>query len=65
MAELLESTARDGASERYLRSLRSVLTMFAKAFPAYTPTDFSASTIDDWLRSLKVGRSLATRTGGC
>jgi integrase/recombinase XerD len=51
-AELLETRAKDGASERYLSALRSKLGIFAKAFPKHNITEFSPAALDDWLRSL-------------
>ncbi len=54
VSELLKEKERDGASRRYLISLRSTLFMFAGAFPAYKPSDFSVAAVDGYLRSLKV-----------
>lgn len=52
VGELIENKTRDGASARYIKDLRTRLTIFAKAFPETRISDLSTSTIDDWLREL-------------
>ena len=50
--ELLRAKVADGASDRYLKDLRTRLNIFRSAFPQALVSDFSTATIDDWLRSL-------------
>lgn len=49
---LLKSKAADGASERYLKDLRTRLNIFAACFPEEMVTSFTTARIDDWLRGL-------------
>ncbi len=42
----------DGASERYLKNLRTRLNIFAACFPDEMATAFTTARIDDWLRGL-------------
>lgn len=60
--ELLASKAQDGASRRYLQSLGSTLRMFAAAFSAYKPSDFTSAVVDEWLRGLKVAPTTRNQT---
>lgn len=52
VAQLLKSKAADGASERYLKDLRTRLNIFAGSFPNELVTAFTTARIDDWLRGL-------------
>lgn len=52
VAELLTNKEKDGASDRYLKDLRTRLGQFQKSFPATKLADFSTARIDDWLRDL-------------
>ncbi len=57
--ELSEEIARtkraDGAKERYLSDISSRLGQFADAFNGTSVATITATAIDEWLRSLKVG----------
>ncbi len=50
--ELLALKKKDGASDRYLKDLRTRLAIFAIAHPGKSIAEFSGPQIDDWLRSL-------------
>ena len=50
--ELIKNKTLDGVSPRYIKDLRTRLTIFAKAFPENRISELSTSTIDDWLRGL-------------
>jgi len=52
VSELVENKARDGASARYLKDLRTRLKIFAASFPETKVMELSTATIDDWLRDL-------------
>lgn len=52
VTELLNVKKKDGASDRYLKDLKSRLEIFAKAHPQKSIAEFTAAEIDDWLRSL-------------
>jgi hypothetical protein len=52
VAELLLLKKKDGASDRYLKDLRTRLKIFADAHPEKSIAEFTAPAIDDWLRSL-------------
>ena len=55
VTELLASKASDGASEPYLKDLRTRLRLFASEFGGAKVAGVSTAVIDDWLRALKVG----------
>jgi integrase len=55
VSELLLLKKKDGASDRYLKDLRTRLTIFANAHPEKSIAEFTAPAIDDWLRSLPHG----------
>lgn len=52
VSELLLLKKKDGASERYLKDLRTRLKIFGDAHPEKSISEFTAPSIDDWLRSL-------------
>lgn len=52
VAELLASKAKDGASVRYLKDLRTRLQIFARALSGQKVAEISRPAIDDWLRAL-------------
>jgi integrase len=52
ISELLDAKRTDGASERYLKDLRTRLHIFAADFPQATVAEFTPARIDDWLRAL-------------
>ena len=52
--ELLSIKKRDGASERYLGDLRSRLGQFAASFENKSVSGFTATEVDEWLRSLEI-----------
>ena len=63
--EVLKIKAADGASERYLRDLRSRLLQFSRSFDGKLVSEITSLQIDEWLRSLtdqETGRTLSPVT---
>jgi integrase len=52
VGELLLLKEKDGASDRYLKDLRTRLKIFSDAHPEKSISEFTPPAIDDWLRSL-------------